>query len=65
MPDDKGQHGMILRLGYAWYGEVVCLRQMAGLDPVRICFGHTISEPLADGGTYYNDFFDKEGHLWR
>jgi len=65
MPDDKGQRGMVLRLGYAWLGEIVCLRQMAGMEPVRYAFGPTIPEPLAEGGTYYNDFFDRDGKLWR
>lgn len=65
MPDDKGQKAMVLRLGYAWYGEVVCLRQMAGLEPLRICFGRTISEPLSNDIARNNDFFDKEGKMWR
>jgi hypothetical protein len=65
MPDDKGQRGMVLRLGYAWLGEIVCLRQMTGVEPVRYAFGPTIPEPLAEGGTYYNDFFDHDGRLWR
>jgi hypothetical protein len=65
MPDDKGQRGMVLRLGYAWLGEIVCLRQMAGIEPVRYAFGPTIPEPPAEGGTYYNDFFDRDGRLWR
>ena len=56
---------MVLRLGYAWLGEVVCLRQMAGIEPARYAFGPTIPEPLAEGGTYYNDFFDRDGKLWR
>ena len=65
MPDDKGQRAMVLRLGYAWLGEIVCLRQMASLEPVRYAFGPTIPEPLAEGATYYNDFFDRDGDLWR
>jgi hypothetical protein len=65
MPDDKGQRAMILRLGCAWWGDIVCLRQMAGLEPVRYAFGPTFAEPLAEGSAFYNDFVDRGGQLWR
>ena len=65
MPDDKGQKAMVLRLGYAWWGDFVCLRQMAGLEPVRIKFGPTMDEPLARGDSIYTNFIDLTGALWR
>jgi hypothetical protein len=61
---DRGEEAMVLSLGTRWITDFVAARQAAGLEPIRIDFGPTVFEPLAQGAGSYTFFIDSDGQYW-
>lgn len=61
---DRGEEAMVISLGTRWLPDYISARQVAGLEAVRINYGPTDFEPLAQGAGNYTFFIDKEGKYW-
>jgi hypothetical protein len=55
---------MVISLGTRWLTDYISARQAAGLEAVRINYGPTYFEPLAQGAGNYAFHIDKEGKYW-
>jgi hypothetical protein len=61
---DRGEEAMVISLGTRWLTDYISARQAAGLEAVRINYGPTYFEPLAQGAGSYAFHIDKEGKYW-
>jgi hypothetical protein len=61
---DRGEEAMVISLGTRWLTDYISARQAAGLEEVRINYGPTYFEPLAQGAGSYAFHIDKEGKYW-
>jgi hypothetical protein len=55
---------MVISLGTRWLTDYISARQAAGLEGIRINYGPTYFEPLAQGAGSYAFHIDKEGRYW-
>jgi len=61
---DRDEEAMVISLGTRWLTDYISARQAAGLEAVRINYGPTSFEPLAQGTGSYTFHIDKEGKYW-
>ncbi|MHC4641632.1 MAG: discoidin domain-containing protein [Planctomycetota bacterium] len=61
---DRGEEAMVISLGTRWLTDYISARQAAGLEEIRINYGPTYFEPLAQGAGSYAFHIDKEGKYW-
>jgi hypothetical protein len=61
----RGEEALVVSLSLRWLPFLVSARQAHGIEPVRIKFGVTQHEPLAQGAGKNTFFFDKEKRIWR
>jgi hypothetical protein len=61
---DRGEEAMVISLGTRWLTDYISARQAAGLEGIRINYGPTYFEPLAQGAGSYAFHIDKEGKYW-
>jgi hypothetical protein len=61
----RGEQAMVVSLNLRWLPYIVSVRQAVGLEPVRIKFGPTQHEPLAQGAGANTFFFDAARRLWK
>jgi hypothetical protein len=61
---DRGEEAMVISLGTRWLTDYISARQAAGLEEIRINYGPTYFEPLAQGAGSYTFHIDKEGKYW-
>lgn len=59
-----GEKGLLVSLNTRWLTHYEMLRQMLGLAAVRINFGPTNHEPLAQSVGLYTFHFDEQKTLW-
>lgn len=59
-----GEKGLLVSLNTRWFTHYEMLRQMLGLTAVRINFGPTNHEPLAQSVGLYTFHFDEQKTLW-
>jgi hypothetical protein len=60
-----GERGLLATMNLKWRTHVEALQQAAGLEPVRISFGPTQHEALAQGAGTLSFHADVHGRLWR
>lgn len=61
----RGEKGLVVSLNTRWLVYFVRLRQMLGQEPVRVNFGPTSHDPLAQAPGRFTYFFDAEHHVWQ
>ncbi|MBI5693045.1 MAG: hypothetical protein HZC55_23460 [Verrucomicrobia bacterium] len=61
----RGEQGVLVTLNLKWVSYVRALRQAVGLEPVRVKFGPTLHEELAQGAGRLSFFADRGGAMWR
>lgn len=61
----RGEKGILVSLNLRWLPYIVSLRQALALEPVRIKYGPTQHEPLAQGAGANTFYFDDGNRLWR
>ena len=61
----RGEQALIVSLNLRWRPYIVSLRQALGLEPVRVRFGPTQHEPLAQGAGSNTFAIDADGTLWK
>ena len=61
---DRGEEAVVVSLGTRWLTDYVAARQVVGLEPVRINYGPTRHEPLAQGAGKYTFYIDRAGQYW-
>jgi hypothetical protein len=61
----RGEQGLVVSMNTRWLPHIVRLRQTLGMEPVRINFGPTSHDPLAQSAGRYTFFFDAEHRLWQ
>ncbi len=61
----RGEEALIISLNLRWRPYLVSLRQALGMEPVRVKFGVTLHEPLAQGAGSNTFFIDEERRLWK
>ncbi|MHC4545557.1 MAG: discoidin domain-containing protein [Planctomycetota bacterium] len=61
---DRGEEAMVISLGTRWLTDYISARQATGLEGIRINYGPTYFEPLAQGAGSYAFHIDKEGRYW-
>jgi hypothetical protein len=60
-----GEKGLLYTLNTRWLVYFTRMRQVLGLDPVRINFGPTSHEKLAQGPGRFTYFYDAAGQVWQ
>ncbi len=60
-----GERGLTVSLNTRWLPYFVDQGERLGTEPVRIKYGPTDHEPLAQGAGRYTFFVDRSGRLWR
>jgi hypothetical protein len=60
-----GEKGILVSMNLRWLPYFVSLRQALALDPVRIKYGLTQHEPLAQSPGVNTFYFDTEKRLWK
>ena len=61
----RGEQALVISLNLRWLPYIVSLRQALGLEPLRVKFGPTEHEPLAQGAGSNTFFADAGRRLWR
>ena len=61
----RGEQALIVSLNLRWLPHVVSTRQAAGADAVRIKFGPTQHEPLAQSAGTNTFYFDADRKVWK
>jgi hypothetical protein len=61
----KGEKGVLISLNTKWLVYFHQMRQSLGMEPVRVKFGETKHEPLAQLPGKYTYYIDGEGRMWR
>ncbi|MHC4692080.1 MAG: discoidin domain-containing protein [Planctomycetota bacterium] len=61
---DRGEETMVVSLGTRWLTDYISACQAAGLEEIRISYGPTYFEPLAQGAGSYSFHIDKGGKYW-
>jgi len=61
---NRSEEAMVLSLGTRWITDYLAARQAAGLEAVRINYGHTSFEPLAQSPGSYTFHVDSDGEYW-
>lgn len=59
---DRGEETMVISLGTRWITDYIAARQAAGLEAIRIDYGPTAFEPLAQGAGSYTFHVDAKGN---
>jgi hypothetical protein len=60
----RGEQGLIVSLNTRWLSHIVGHRQALGLEPVRIAFGPTSHDPLAQSPGRFTFHFGPNSELW-
>ena len=60
-----GEKGLLYSLNTRWLVYFTRMRQILGLDPIRINFGPTSHEKLAQGPGRFTYFHDAAGQVWQ
>jgi hypothetical protein len=60
----SGEKGLLLSMNLRWLPYIVSQRQALGLDSIRVKFGPTEQEPLAQLPGIYTFFIDRDRRLW-
>jgi maleate cis-trans isomerase len=60
----RGEQALVISLNLRWLPYIQSTRQALGLDPVRVKFGATQHEPLAQSPGRHTFFIDPEGRQW-
>ena len=61
----RGEQGLLFSMGLRWLPYFISARQQVGLEPVRINFGHTSHEPLAQAVGNNTYLIDQKGNFWK
>lgn len=61
---NRGEQAMVLSLGTRWITDYLAAAQAAGQQPIRINYGPTRHEPLAQGAGSYTFHVDGAGRYW-
>jgi hypothetical protein len=61
----RGEQALIIHLSFRWLPYAVSLRQALGLDSVRVKFGPTQHEPLAQSAGSNTFYFDVDRRIWK
>ena len=61
----RGEQSLVISLNLRWLPYVVSTRQALGLDSVRVKFGPTQHERLAQGAGSNTFYFDASHRIWR
>ena len=61
----RGEEAVIISLNLRWLPYILSARQAAGIDPVRIRFGQTQHEPLAQGAGSNTFLVDEAKTMWK
>lgn len=61
----RGEKGLIVTMNTRWLPYYVQLRQCFGLEPIRINFGPTSHDPLAQSPGIYTFHFDDKKQVWQ
>ncbi len=61
----RGEEALIVSLNLRWLPYVVSLRQALALEPVRLKFGPTQHEALAQGPGHNTFHFDAQRQVWK
>lgn len=61
---NRGEESLVLSLGTRWMPDYLAACQAVGLEAVRINYGPTAFEPLAQGAGIYSFHVDSEGKYW-
>ena len=61
----RGEQALIISLNLRWLPYVISQRQALGMEPVRIKFGPTQHEPLAQGAGSNTFYFDADHRIWK
>jgi hypothetical protein len=61
----RGEEALIISLNLRWRPYIVSIRQAVGLEPIRLKFGPTQHEPLAQGAGTNTFYIDADKHLWK
>ncbi len=61
---DRGEEAMVVSLGTRWLTDYISARQAAGLEEIRINYGPTYFELLAQGAGSYSFHINREGKYW-
>ena len=61
---NRGEEAMVFSLGTRWITDYLAARQAVGLEAVRINYGPTSFEPLAQSAGSYTFHIDSEGEYW-
>ncbi|MBN2296741.1 MAG: hypothetical protein JXM70_30225 [Pirellulales bacterium] len=62
---NRGDQGTIVSMNTRWLPHIIRLRQQLGLAPIRINFGPTSHDPLAQVPGPYTFHFDADRKLWQ
>ncbi|MFB3825325.1 MAG: hypothetical protein ACE15B_01105 [Bryobacteraceae bacterium] len=61
----RGEEALIVSLNLRWLPYILSIRQAVGLEPVRIRFGPTQHEPLAQGAGANTFYVDDGKRMWK
>ena len=61
---NRGEQALVLSLGTRWMPDFLAARQATRLEDLRINYGPTRFEPLAQGAGAYTFHLDREGRYW-
>lgn len=59
-----GELGLIVSMNTRWISHLVRMRQILGMEPVRINFGATSHEPLAQSAGRFTFYFTPSKQIW-
>ncbi len=61
---DRGEEAMVVSLGTRWLTDFISLRQTLGMEDIRINYGPTLHEALAQGSGRYTFDVDHDRDFW-
>jgi hypothetical protein len=61
---NRGEIGFLYSLNTRFRPHLIRARQVAGLEPVRLAFGPTVHDPLAQGAGRFTFYADPDRRLW-
>lgn len=61
----KGELGVLVSLNLRWLPEYINIKELTGLEDIRINFQPTSHDPLAQSSGRYSFHIDSEGEMWK
>ena len=61
----RGEQGLIVSMNTRWLPHYIKLRQQLGVEPIRMNFGPTSHDPLAQSRGIFTFYFDEKKNVWQ